>query len=147
MKFLFRTLFCCDNTLYSQMLHECIWPYLIGWGLLQGRCVCSLGLSAVSTQIMHHLILCVQGQTLCRNKRLVEHLIGTKAFLEILTPLYLKSVRLHVAPLNGCHILHSLVLVGQIYHISKHLGRVCQPTFLFLEKKKVLDPLLKNPPV
>lgn len=105
------------NTLYSQMLPECIWPHLIGWGLLQGRCVCSLGLSAVSTQIMHHLILCVQGQTLCRNKTLVEHLYGTKAFLEILTPLCLKSVRLHV----GCRILHSLVLVEQVCLISKHL--------------------------
>lgn len=25
----------CDNMLYRQMLHECIWPYLIGRGLVQ----------------------------------------------------------------------------------------------------------------
>lgn len=37
------------------MLHECVWPLLIGWGLLR-RCFCSLGLSAVGTQIMPHLV-------------------------------------------------------------------------------------------
>lgn len=60
--------FFCDSTLYAQMLHECIWPYLIGWGLVQWRCVCSLGLSAVSTQMMSHLVFCVQGQTLQEQK-------------------------------------------------------------------------------
>lgn len=48
---LWRIFFPSDNTLYSQMLHECVWPLLIGWGLLQ-RYLCSLGLSTVSTQIM-----------------------------------------------------------------------------------------------
>lgn len=109
----------CDNTLYSQMFHECIWPYLIGWGLVQWRCVSSLGLSAVSTQIMHHLILCVQGQTQCKNKRLTEHLVGTKSFSRRIGPMCRERARQDIAQLTWHPIHWCLVLLGFIYLFLK----------------------------
>lgn len=105
----------CDSTLYSPLLHECIWPYLIGWGLAQWRCVSSLGLSAVCTQIMHHLILCVQGQLQCRNKRFAEHLVGTKSFSRRIGPMCLGRTRQDIAQLTWHPILRCLILLGFIY--------------------------------
>lgn len=55
---------------------------LLNWLRIGAAKMLSLGPSAVSAQIMIHLIFCVQGQMLSRNKRLVEHLVGTKSFPE-----------------------------------------------------------------
>lgn len=55
---------------------------LLNWLQIGAVKMLSLGPSAVSAQIMIHLIFCVQGQMLSRNKRLVEHLVGTKSFPE-----------------------------------------------------------------
>lgn len=73
-----RRLLSYDNTLCSQMLHECIWPHLIGRGLVQYKCACSLG--AVSSQHTNDSLFGIQGQTLHMNKSLVQHLVGTKRF-------------------------------------------------------------------
>lgn len=69
---------CYDNTLCSQMLHECVWPHLIGPGLVQCKCACSLG--AVNSQRTNDSLFGIQGQTLHMNKSLVQHLAGTKRF-------------------------------------------------------------------
>lgn len=73
-----RRLLSYDNVLCSQMLHECVWPHLIGRGLVQYKCACSLG--AVSSQHTNNSLFGIQGQTLHMNKSLIQHLAGTKRF-------------------------------------------------------------------
>lgn len=73
-----RRLLSYDNSLCSQMLHECVWSHLIGRGLVQYKCACSLG--AVSSQRTNDSLFGIQGQTLHMNKSLVQHLAGTKRF-------------------------------------------------------------------
>lgn len=67
-----------DNTLCSQMLHECVWLHLIGLGLVQYKCACSLG--AVNRQCTTDSLFGIQGQTLHMNKSLVQHIARTMRF-------------------------------------------------------------------
>jgi len=94
-----------DNTLYSQMLHECIWPYLIGRGFASVKmCVQPWAVSSRLTNDAPFGILCPRPGTE-QGQRLVEHLVGTKTFSKKPESNVFTGCQYpNIAPLTGHHI-------------------------------------------